>query len=273
MSVIKRFAIQLLRLRQEIKWLIQYYRCRLSGFNYNGLKPLSTESLGKVLIIAPHADDEWIGCYSILQNAKNATVFYCRYYGNDYSESNIIIRDAEIKECSKQNEYELIYANADNRLNHLKTILGDGYDSIFMPSPFDWHPEHREAFKITYEALLGIGGHRPDVFCYSISIPQRNYRSLFIAKLLKEQQISKWTLFEDIYKSQVMPIYRYKLQERLNANNTKNYAGEIYAQPNSEELERDYVLSCNTNNEKLDSYRLLINDIYKIREISLKTGI
>lgn len=272
MNTLKTIAIKLIGYRQKLLWYSQYRACKKQGLFYSDTKNIVWGDLGKSLIVAPHADDEWIGCYSVLMNTKSPDVFYCRFYGNDYSELNKTTRDSEILECAKQNRYNIIRSNINDRESSLRDVLARGYNSIFVPSPFDWHPEHRATFKMVYE-LLQLEVQLPSIYVYQISIPQRNYQNLFVSELNFEDQKKKWLSFERIYKSQVMPVYRYKLQERLNVANTDYYAAEIFAKPSRGELLNDYALACEANNDLLDSYRLSINNIGIIRTISLKAKV
>ena len=272
MKTLKKLAIKLIGYRQKLLWYSQYRTCKKQGLIYSDTEDIVWENLGKTLIVAPHADDEWIGCYSVLMNTKSPDVFYCRFYGNDYSEFNKTTRDTEILECAKQNRYNIIQSNINDRMSSLRDILSRGYDCIFVPSPFDWHPEHRATFKMVYE-VLQLDVQLPSIYIYQISIPQRNYQDLFLSKLSHENQKKKWLSFEKFYKSQTMPVYRYKLQERLNAANSDYYAAELFARPSRIELLNDYALACETNNDLLDSYRLSINNIGIIRTISLKAKV
>lgn len=269
MNFIKNIVIYLLHIRKIIRWYSQYFKCKRNGLFYKSLPELSWSDIGNALIIAPHSDDEWIGSYTVLTNITSPDVFYCCYYGNDYSKDNKSIRDKEIKECANKNNYNLYCATKNDRDASLAELLSHGYKSIFIPSPFDWHPEHRAVFRLVFEILQTMKS-KPVVYYYQISVPHKNYQSLYISGMSRIQQNNKWVVFQSIYKSQKMPVLRYKLQEKLNAGFTDFYAAEIFVKPSHQELYDDFLNMCAGKDKLLESYRLLVDNIFVIRNLAFK---
>lgn len=76
------------------------------------------------VILAPHLDDEILGCYSILDQA--CQIIYFTY---DYREDGISSYRDRAKYC-KDIDFDF-------------DILHDG-DTIYIPSKFDYHPLHRK---------------------------------------------------------------------------------------------------------------------------------
>jgi LmbE family N-acetylglucosaminyl deacetylase len=89
----------------------------------------------KTLILAPHVDDEVIGCWSVLNDDnRDITVLYCFELTPT--------RVAEAKHAASQFGFLPLF--------HLDTILpchvgdpGYEYTEIYVPSRRDWHADHQ----------------------------------------------------------------------------------------------------------------------------------
>lgn len=254
-------------LTQAIAWSIQFHKCQQEARYAKCILPIEQLSLNRVLILCPHADDEWIGCSSIIQTYKTDVLYY-RLYGYNTNEDNRLTRDKEITHCSCDNNFTLITSDCvDSTLSEL--LSKNQYDAIFAPSPIDWHWEHRYVFDTLVDALSTVSnGVKHQFFLYHISVPCVYSDGIFAAFLDHNAQKQKWRYFDLNYDSQKMPDKRYKLQERLNALNSGCYAAELFREVSTQELLMlsEYIHNSNTI-EFLNSLKLKINDIYSIRNV------
>lgn len=255
-------------LMQIKAWGQQYQKCLRESYFAKQVLPLEQLSLNKVLILCPHADDEWIGCSSIIKTCKTVDVLYYRLYGYNTNEDNRLVRDQEIKQCSCDNHFTLITSDCiDSTLSEL--LAKNQYDAIIAPSPIDWHWEHRYVFDTLVEALSTISFPvEYQVLLYHISVPCVESNEVYASYLDENVQIYKWRYFDSNYVSQKMPDKRYMLQERLNAINTGYYAAELYKKISTQELLMLSRYIHNSNSiEFLDSLKSKINNIYSIRKV------
>jgi len=256
--------------RWRLLWYKEFIAVKKKKLVPSNLIPLDINSSDSILIIAPHADDEWIGCYSILKiKHANITCCYMNMYGNDYSENNIQTRRQEIMGSSQYWNFDLRIVGNDC-VEFIKECV-KGNNKCFIPSPYDWHPEHRKTFCKFYEAYSQLNTREKDgieVYYYSISVPHSNREKLNYIPLTKEDVNHKWKEFNNIYTSQsFMPSYRYKLQLRLVPQNI-GYAAQLFIRVNDERIQNDYNLINNPYiEEKLNDSSHYIYNILKSREI------
>lgn len=69
-------------------------------------------------------------------------------YGYNQTNENKAIRDEEIKQCAEKWDFRLL-DSVQNTLEFLIISIQERrYDMVFIPSPIDWHWEHRDVFVI-----------------------------------------------------------------------------------------------------------------------------
>lgn len=104
-----------------------------------------------VLIIAPHVDDELIGCYSVITNPDNRVSVV-------YLHELTMERLAEATQASSAFGFD---AFPDSSVLTEEFIRG--FDRVYVPSRRDWHIAHREA-NAKYRVLA--------THFYSVDMPQ-----------------------------------------------------------------------------------------------------
>jgi len=87
----------------------------------------------RTLIVAPHPDDELIGCYSILKDSTRRTDVLVL---NDLTPERI----KELQACSKAYNFNILDAKSVNANLQIKA-----YQEVYVPSRNDWHAEHKKA--------------------------------------------------------------------------------------------------------------------------------
>ena len=148
------------------------------------LNTLFIRDTDKILIIAPHPDDECIGCGGILSLwGNNCDVIVM----TDGGKANINIPEDEmIKNRKKEFEDEMIFAgvNKYELLNYpdgelilypkcMDDICFEEYDFIFLPSDEDNHSDHTAAFLYAKKAIGGKAQEHK-VYKYEVHNPIQN---------------------------------------------------------------------------------------------------
>jgi len=158
------------------------------------------------IILAPHPDDEIIGCFGILSEVTDVYIFY---------------------ECSVERQFESLFAKHKARATYNLHFTTD-FDKIdfnkvkkvYAPGSFDLHPDHR---KINRLAKLAQSKHKFDLMFYSIDMNRKPYFLKDKANIKKDvltafasqgllKKDDKYHLFEDIYKQDFIRYYKYKIQ-------------------------------------------------------------
>lgn len=270
MKVIASIKKITLSTRWIVLWNLQFLLIKIKNLIPRKVSVLNICSSDNVLILAPHADDEWIGCYSLLNlKQNNITCCYLNLYGNDYSIDNIKTRTKEIKESSQYWGFNLeIIDNCD--VDKVKECL-QNRSLCFIPSPYDWHPEHRKVFCVFFNAYCHLSDAEKEslqVYYYAVSVPHSNKEELNYLPLSKKEVELKWQDFKRIYPSQsFMPSVRYKLQLRL-VPKFIGYAAQLYICANNKRLNDDYnIINRSDIIKELNSSSHDISNILKSRSI------
>ena len=110
------------------------------------------------IIIAPHADDEIIGCYSILKAGEVSAIYF--------PEKEIMVEAKIVMECFVvPNMFTITEQISFHNLALTATRMNG---SIFFPDPvYEWHPEHRRWGSIGQELVRK--GHSNVIF-YSVNM-------------------------------------------------------------------------------------------------------
>lgn len=212
---------------QCIKWYCFYKEQKESLQKFNYIKEDKWFKNTKILLIVPHADDELLSSYTLLRYASNVMVYYCGFTGIAPSESNRVRRRKEIENLCDKLSVPIIHGNGDCT-NFESTIINGEYDILVIPLIVDWHPEHR---KISYmlSDVLVHNNISPKIYCYSVTVPNESEGIINVIELTQEEQSRKYALFQEVYISQrFMPLYRFKINERIYGLQAGIYAAETF---------------------------------------------
>lgn len=255
---------------QNAKWLAQF-KASLLLQKPNSVEPLDYKHINKCLILAPHSDDEWIGPYAVLTKMDSKDVLYFHCPGGD--DMNIRgLRDQEIQKSSLLHGFRL-YDIYNYDLDKLIFLIKD-YNAFFIPSPIDWHPEHRLVFKAFVKAVKQLSGtewNNKSYFYYSVTVPHARKEKQFYVRLSASDVKQKWDDFATVYDTQKkMPSKRFKYQLRV-APKECGYAAQFFVKAEIARLFNDFDFISGSNTEsKLNNLKQYINNIYRIRKYANK---
>lgn len=181
-----------------------------------------------ILIIAPHADDELIGCHQLMvSHPSNTTVFYCGFLGSNLSDDNRKIREDEIRAYADLQHYQLVISTLESIHCDLKSVIIELQPSmIFVPSFIDWHPEHRQVNLLLSEVIKEIN-YNCIIGWYHVSLPIPASIVNSISFMKEDDHKNKWLAMSKCYPSQLhMDIKRFKFIEKQVSDNS--FAAETY---------------------------------------------
>lgn len=179
----------------------------------------------RVLLIAPHADDELLSSYTLIKRCPNIAVYYCGFTGSNNSEDNRRIRYNEIKSVCRECGVPIIYGGGD--CNNLEQVMRS-FDTIVIPSVVDWHFEHRKVSYLIYD-ILQRTKQVFNIYTYSVTVPNESDGNVIALTMTKKEQNEKYSLFYKLYHSQrFMPIFRFRINERINGHHSNAYSAEVF---------------------------------------------
>jgi hypothetical protein len=135
----------------------------------------------KTLIIAPHIDDELIGCYSVLRDFRD--------YGKNDQLDVVWLYDITTERLAEGKalaEYFGFNGSALFSTQALDIIKSSSYDQIYVPARQDWHTDH----KVTNSQFRAYATH-----FYSVDMVNG-------VPLLEREAKEKKALLDDFYPSQ-----------------------------------------------------------------------
>jgi N-acetylglucosamine malate deacetylase 1 len=156
----------------------------------------------KVLVFAPHPDDDVIGCGgSILKHVGNGNMVGVVYLTSGdigslaYSSGEMTaIREAEAEKAAKilgvsqthflKNPDGGLSHNRENMMRITTLLRAFQPDIVYIPHQYDEHRDHRIAFDLAVEACLWAGSPRAQecgpqpwyvgtILCYEVGTPLR----------------------------------------------------------------------------------------------------
>lgn len=131
----------------------------------------------KVLVVAPHSDDESLGSGGSIalhtQSGDPVKVIFLTdgsmgdYTGRYSKEEYVNMREAEaLKACSRLGVEDVVFWREPDRnlssnqknINRLSDLLSEYKPGlIYAPSPFEFHPDHRAAAELLWRAIQKSG--------------------------------------------------------------------------------------------------------------------
>ena len=247
---------------RNIRWQKDKIICRK---NLNKKTLLGLENK-KIVILAPHSDDEWIGCSQLLlKHTNDVTVINMDMQGGDNNELHEL-RFNEMQHVAKTLGYKLV-TSSKNRKDFLCQFLKENpTDIVMLPCYYDWHDEHfavmeyfaHAAVKSLYSGLVGM---------YQVSLPipasMINYASI----MGKNELRKKWTNFKKYYSSQsFLPTKRFMINEYINGEIASACAIESYSVNQVDVWLADYSKRMLSENE----ISMLKNNVNRIAFIRSK---
>lgn len=181
-----------------------------------------------ILILAPHSDDEWVGCSQLLQSNNNIIVLNMDMSGGDSVEFHQE-RFKEMKAVSEKIGYSLLTV-CEDKISFLQDYLeNQAVDLIMVPCYFDWHSEHIDVMHMLNDAGKAAG-YKNRVAMYQVSLPIPPQLITHGNTMTKEAVKEKWKELKLFYPTQRhLPAKRFLLNERINGALTRTYALEGYA--------------------------------------------
>ena len=266
LEILRKIHRQLWRFKHNtltpIKWHFQSLFIRAISSN-KGAKLIDTKK--KYLILAPHSDDEWIGCSQIILQCINTTICNMNMQGGDTVEIHNM-RYNEMLSVANRFKRKFITLIDDKVANLQNVICQEKPDFILVPHFIDWHPEHLEVMEILKQ-LVSNGFYMGQILTYQVSVPFTNGKDCYYLPMNKEQQCFKWKVFFEHYKTQsFMPVKRFIANEYINGANISSNGAELYKQYVAEE----WVRAMDFFNEHIETRNFLkknINNIFSIRRM------
>lgn len=194
------------------------------------LEPKVTKKLditSSYLILAPHADDEWIGCSQIIKQCEHSVILNMDMPGGDTTE----LHQERFKELSLlANKFDKrLITIGENKVESLSEIIDEiKPDYICLPHFFDWHPEHIQVMQYLRESLSQIPYHG-EILLYQVSVPLHPDHVNCLESVNKIEFIKKWKIFEELYKTQTgISYHRFMANEKINGVFSNAYSAEVY---------------------------------------------
>lgn len=181
----------------------------------------------RILVIAPHADDELIGCYQLLKDYSDLiTVLYCSFLGSDYSEKNRIKRENEFLTFIRTVKCNYIISSPNRVKEDTQLFIKQNNpEFVFLPSVIDWQHEHRLLNYLCNEIINESSNLR--IAWYHVSLPIPGDYVNAYSEMSELDNKEKWRMMEACYTSQLhMDIDRFRFVD-WTIGNTKS-AFETY---------------------------------------------
>jgi len=194
---------------------------------------------GKVVILMPHSDDEWVGCSRIIIDQKTKVLIAnMNMMGGDTEDIHHIRRQEMLAIANRYNsDVVLISGKKSDKIEELATLINDiKPDFVCIPFYYDWHSEHLETREILYEALRVLCSdsglqyiNKMNIIEYQVSVPIPVDCITHCMKMTQEDQDEKWEIFHRTYKTQdFFPIWRFKYNEYISGKLCGAYACENF---------------------------------------------
>lgn len=189
---------------------------------------IKLDSTKVYLVLAPHSDDEWIGCSQILKTMLKSCVCYMNMPGRENDKIHTERYDEIKKGVGKAGRK--LYTIGDNRIESLVEIIKSiRPDVILVPFYMDWHEAHIAVMKMLKQALTK-SMFECNIMMYQVSVPIPKNACNVCIPMPKTEQKEKWCFFREVYKTQsFMPVKRFMAYERIEGGLSGSYSAEVYS--------------------------------------------
>ena len=218
---------QLMRIKALGNTIMRRYKWKYDTHLYRSdmvAKELGAIEKKHIVILAPHSDDEWVGCSQLLITPNNevAIINMDMPGGDDLSLHKK--RYLEMKNVACKYNNRLVDILGDKKIFLKNYLKENNVDIVFVPSFFDWHSEHVSVMEI-FNAAANEAGYDNFVAMYQVSIPIPSSFITHCSVMTKSELIEKWNKLYQYYPTQKkLPIKRFLANERINGAITHNYA-------------------------------------------------
>lgn len=180
------------------------------------------------LILAPHSDDEWIGCSQIIRKMQNVHICNMDMKGGDAPDCHKE-RYTEMKNMAEVFSKEIITISQNKNESLSSLLLKLAPDYILLPYYKDWHKEHIEVMCILKNAIQRTG-YDGSILMFQVSVPVPLRDCNACIPMSQDEQSYKWKMFDKIYKTQsFMSVKRFMAYERITGGLVNEYAAEVYS--------------------------------------------
>lgn len=183
----------------------------------------------KTLILAPHSDDEWIGCSQIIQGNSEVLICNMDMPGGD-SKSLHAMRYQEMVACATRFNRKVETVTSSKRATDLLDIIKTYRpEVVFLPFFSDWHEEHIAVMKTLASVADFLDGIQ--IGMYPVSLPLLPRYITHYRPLGKRKLKFKWKTFKTMYRTQAhaLPWRRFAANECINGAFVKTHAAEVYS--------------------------------------------
>jgi LmbE family N-acetylglucosaminyl deacetylase len=190
-----------------------------------------------ILVIAPHPDDESIGCGGTLAShadrgdrvsvvcltsgelgIKSMTpeqVWYVREQEAQAAAKVLGIASVSFLRCPDW----FLGDNISTAADALRSILeAEKPEVIYAPHALEWHPDHKAALPVLAAALTGVAMNPPEIRTYEVWTPLAEYDHVEDISVFIEQKLAAVRC----YTSQIVDLHYDRAIEGLN-----RYRGEM----------------------------------------------
>lgn len=262
--MIKRLLIKaynyFLKKKRELKWLrqVRYWRKQIS---FKETKPIDNDA--RYLILAPHSDDEWIGCSRIIKTCKHVIILNMDMQGGDTKELHHT-RFLEMNTLVSKYGRRLLTIGHEKEKSLAEIIADVKPDCVCLPFFFDWHPEHIQVMRYLNQALSN-SSYQGKILMYQVSLPIDSVFVNVSTPMSNEELRDKWNTFKETYKTQTMIAYkRFMANERINGAISGAYAAEVYVTSDICSWLGEFEKLMLTSSE-IDKVKCCLSNITKVR--------
>ena len=209
------------------------------------------------MVLAPHADDELIGCHYFMKSHPNLVCFCFCFTGTNNDLDNYVQRKNEFVDYCSNNKINYIFPEGNWKEALFNLLMQNRFDYILLPSIIDWHQEHR---KVNY-LLSELNYHfqnKPGIIWYQISVPICKKYINYVERSSKEGFCNKWKNFDCCYISQ-KKINKKRFMYCEQNREYDTYSAESYTVLNFEDWIRLVEYSKSVDNEFFNMKKRLNN--------------